>query len=129
MTDYVKTASEVIAEMKMNRTSTKLVRDWRSLIPKGSRWNPKDPGDPACKECEGTGYLRIDGLPIGHPAFGKIFLCDCTKNRVKQIPPMPKEMDEPEPPPFPDDPMEQERQVAFDTGEAFRQFANRKRVR
>lgn len=129
MSDYVKSASEIISEMKMNRTSTKLVRDWRSLIPPGSRWNPKDPGDPACKECEGTGYLRIEGLPIGHPAFGKIFLCDCAKSRVKQMPQMPKEYDAPEPPPFTDDPIEEGAQAAFDTGEAFRAFADRKRVR
>lgn len=126
MSNYVKTASEVISEMRMNRNGAKLVRDWRTLIPKGSRWNPKDPGDPACKECEGTGYLRIDGLSIGHPAFGKIFLCDCTKNRVKQLPPMPKESEVPEPPPFMD---EDYTQQVYDTGEAFREFANRKRVK
>jgi hypothetical protein len=37
---------------------------------------PGCPGDPACEECEGTGYVRID-VPVGHPALGKIFLCSC----------------------------------------------------
>lgn len=129
MSDYVKTVSDVIQEMKMNRNSSKIVRDWKTLIPPGSRWNPKDPGDPACKTCEGTGYLRLEGFPIGHPYFGKIFLCDCTKTRVKQVPPLLKEFSEPEPPPFLDDPIEQETQAAFDTGEAFREFARRKSVK
>lgn len=129
MSTYIKTASELISEMKMNRAGTKLVSDWRKLIPYGSRWNPKDPGDPACKECQGTGYLRIEGLSVGHPAFGKIFLCDCTKGKVKQLQPMPKEYTEPEPPPFMDDPMEEMEQAAFDTGEVFRKHAEKKRVR
>jgi len=113
-----KTISEVIAEMKRYRNSPQLVRDWREMIPKGSRWYPNDPGDPACKECEGTGYLRIDGLPIGHPYFGKIVLCDCTRENFKPVPVQaPTRYVPPEDPPFLDDPYEQERQIAFDTGE------------
>lgn len=128
MTEYVKTISEVMAELKAHRGGTRMVRDWKSMLPPGSRWNPNDPGDPACKTCEGTGYLRIGDLPIGHPYFGKIVLCDCTKSRVKQMRPMPKEIDIPEEPPFMDE-LQQEEQAAFDTGEAFRQFAERKRVK
>jgi len=54
----------------------KYVHDWREHLPKGSRWNPGDPGNPLCTQCDGTGYVRLD-LPLGHPAFGKIFLCSC----------------------------------------------------
>ena len=129
MSDYTKTISEVIADLKTNKNSDpKLVRDWKKMIPEDSRWFPGCKGDPFCRECYGLGYLLLEGLPVGHIYFGKLFLCDCTKDRVKQLPPMPRE-DAPEPPPFMDDPMEEEVQAAFDTGEAFRQFANRKRVR
>lgn len=77
-----KTLSEVLAEMKQARNSPKMVRDWRALLPAGSKWHPGDPGNPACKECDGTGYLRLDGLSVGHPYFGKIILCDCTRGRA-----------------------------------------------
>lgn len=80
----MKTISEVLEEMKSaRRNSPQLVRDWRSMIPEGSRWNPGDPGNPNCKVCEGTGYLRIEGLPISHPLFGKLVFCDCTAGRVQ----------------------------------------------
>jgi DNA replication protein DnaC len=41
------------------------------------------PGDPACPKCHGVGYLRQD-LPIGHPDFGKMQLCDCRASQVSQ---------------------------------------------
>jgi hypothetical protein len=73
-----KKISEVLEEMKnARRNSPQLVRDWREMIPEGSRWNPGDPGKPGCKICEGTGYLRIEGLPVTHSYFGKLVLCDC----------------------------------------------------
>lgn len=34
-------------------------------------------GDPGCTICHGLGYVRFD-LPVGHPQFGQIYLCDCT---------------------------------------------------
>lgn len=130
MTDYIKTISEVLADLKTNKNSDpKLVRDWRKMIPEESKWFPGCPGDPFCKQCDGRGYLRLDGLPIGHMYFGRILLCDCTKGRVNQMSPMPKEYNAPEDPPFLDDPIEQETQAVFDTSEAFRNFADRKRVK
>jgi hypothetical protein len=75
--------SEVIAQMNNNPKRKRFVRDWKDTIPEGSRWNPGDPGNPTCKECEGTGFLRIGGLPVGHPNFGKLFLCDCVKPSVE----------------------------------------------
>lgn len=71
----MKRISEFLSGMQQPRTA-KLVRDWKSMLPAGSRWHPGDPGNPACKTCEGIGYLRVD-LPIGHPDFGKLLLCDC----------------------------------------------------
>jgi DNA replication protein DnaC len=41
------------------------------------------PGDPACPKCHGVGYLRQD-LPIGHPEFGKLQICDCRAGQVSQ---------------------------------------------
>lgn len=85
-----RTISEVMKELQ-TRTSTpsKLVRNWKEMLPPGSKWFPGCPGNPACKECDGTGYLRIEGLRVGHPYFGKIILCDCTAGRV--TPTQPKE--------------------------------------
>jgi hypothetical protein len=79
----MKSISEVMDEMKgARRNSPQLVRDWREMIPDGSRWHPGDPGDPKCTTCEGTGYLRIEGLPVTHSYFGKLVLCDCVTFRM-----------------------------------------------
>lgn len=124
------TISEVLNEMKQARNHPKVVKDWRSMIPAGSKWFPGCPGKPDCTQCEGRGYMRLEGLPVGHKYFGKVFLCDCV-NRVAQMPSVPpKEFSEsyndaPEDPPFLDEPMEEMRQAAFDTGEPFRQHASR----
>ncbi len=67
-----------------------VVRDWKSMIPPGSRWHPGDPVDPACPKCQGIGYVRLEGLPVNHKYFGKLIFCECTIGRVK-------------PPPEPDD--------------------------
>lgn len=74
----IKTLSEVMQQQQEYRQNAKIARAWRSIRPKGSRWNPGDPGDPACGVCEGTGYLRLD-LPIGHPQYGRLVLCDCVR--------------------------------------------------
>ena len=79
----VKTIRDVMAEMATGKAAPELVRDWRSMIPEGSRWYPGDPGDPNCRECEGTGYLRMDNLPVGHPYFGKIIFCSCAEQKVR----------------------------------------------
>ena len=41
------------------------------------------PGDPECPNCNGIGYLRVD-LPIGHPDFGKIEICECRSKEISQ---------------------------------------------
>jgi hypothetical protein len=56
---------------------------WQKGLPKGSRWFPGCPGDPACEGCDGTGYLRLD-FPVGHPALGKLVLCECAAGRRKK---------------------------------------------
>ncbi len=38
-------------------------------------------GDPNCPNCQGLGYYRLD-LPLGHPEFGKIHLCECRQAQV-----------------------------------------------
>ena len=78
-----KTIKEIMATMNARRFGgdMKYVRDWKSQIPAASRWHPGDPGDPNCEICEGTGWLRMD-LPIGHPDFGKLFLCDCVSQDI-----------------------------------------------
>lgn len=38
-------------------------------------------GDPNCPHCQGLGYYRLD-VPLGHPEFGKIHLCECRQSQV-----------------------------------------------
>jgi DNA replication protein DnaC len=38
-------------------------------------------GDPSCPLCGGLGYLRRD-LPVGHPEFGRIEICECRRQSV-----------------------------------------------
>ena len=84
MNTRVTTIKDVLSEMHTPSGSPQLVRDWKSLIPPGSRWHPNDPGDPNCKDCEGTGYIRLDGLPVGHKHFGEIIFCHCAAEKVRQ---------------------------------------------
>lgn len=39
-------------------------------------------GDPDCPHCGGVGYLRRD-LPIDHPKFGKLEICECRDTAIK----------------------------------------------
>jgi len=39
------------------------------------------PGDPNCEVCSGVGYLRKD-VPVGHPDFGKLIVCNCRKAKI-----------------------------------------------
>lgn len=41
------------------------------------------PGDPDCPVCHGLGYLRRD-VPVGHPEFGKLQICTCREDQVRQ---------------------------------------------
>jgi DNA replication protein DnaC len=38
-------------------------------------------GDPSCQNCHGLGYYRLD-VPLGHPDFGKVHLCECRQSQV-----------------------------------------------
>ena len=40
-------------------------------------------GDPNCPICGGLGWVRLD-LPITHPDFGKMQVCECRKAKVAQ---------------------------------------------
>jgi DNA replication protein DnaC len=40
-------------------------------------------GDPHCPLCHGLGYLRRD-LPVGHPDFGRIEICECRRQSVTE---------------------------------------------
>ena len=40
-------------------------------------------GDPNCPHCGGLGYLRQD-FPVGHPAFGRLLICTCREQSVRQ---------------------------------------------
>lgn len=40
-------------------------------------------GDPDCPVCHGLGYLRSD-LPIEHPDFGRLEICQCRSAQVSQ---------------------------------------------
>jgi hypothetical protein len=79
----ITTMKDVLAEMATPNGAPEMVRDWRSMVPEGSRWHPNDPGNPACKICEGTGYLRLD-LPVGHKHFGELIFCECAAEKVRQ---------------------------------------------
>jgi DNA replication protein DnaC len=41
------------------------------------------PGDPNCPVCGGVGYYR-DDLPVGHPEFGKVQVCSCRDQEIRQ---------------------------------------------
>lgn len=79
----MKTLSEYIETEKARYASGKpLVANWEEFVPPGSRWRPGDAGDVDCKTCLGVGYVRVD-MPVGHPDFGKLFVCDCAATRVR----------------------------------------------
>lgn len=60
-----------------------LVPDWKLHIPEYSHWHPGDVGDPFCRTCLGTGWVRQD-LPVWHKDFGHLLLCDCTAPEIKR---------------------------------------------
>ena len=76
---HEQTIGYALKQMQENKQLQKLVHNWRELIPADSHWEPGMPGDPGCKTCGGTGYIRIEGLSISHPYFGKVYLCECVK--------------------------------------------------
>lgn len=40
-------------------------------------------GAPNCPYCHGTGFVRLD-VPVGHPEFGRVQVCDCRLSEVRQ---------------------------------------------
>ena len=54
----------------------RVVDDWQSQLPAGSRWRPGDVGKPNCPTCFGVGYVSVN-VNVGHPLFGKALVCDC----------------------------------------------------
>jgi DNA replication protein DnaC len=45
---------------------------------------PRMLGDKNCLLCGGVGYVRRD-LPVNDPGFGKLEICDCSRERAQQI--------------------------------------------
>jgi DNA replication protein DnaC len=41
----------------------------------------RDIGDPNCPICKGIGFISHD-LPVGHPDFGKVEVCECRMDQV-----------------------------------------------
>lgn len=72
----------VLARLQQPQETRRLVDDWATQLPGGSRWFPGATGDPACSACRGIGYLRLE-LPLGHPSFGKLFVCECAEGKVQ----------------------------------------------
>jgi len=55
----------------------------KSKISSSAHADPGLPGDPNCPHCGGLGYLRRD-LPVGHPDFGRIEICECRRQSVTE---------------------------------------------
>jgi hypothetical protein len=94
----IKSITEVVAGLRQPEQQGALVKNWHEYIPASSRWCPGSPGKPDCQSCGGTGYLRLD-LPLGHPLFGKLFLCECVDGEAVKAP-EPEKPAEPEPQEF-----------------------------
>lgn len=43
---------------------------------------PAETEEPACPRCRDAGYLRAD-VQVGHPDFGKLYLCPCRQEQVE----------------------------------------------
>jgi hypothetical protein len=72
-----------LQEIHFDNNKHLYVKDWRDQLPAGSLWEPGSHGDPACKTCMGTGWVRADVYP-GHPLFGKLQPCECVPNLIHQ---------------------------------------------
>jgi DNA replication protein DnaC len=65
----------------------KKIADATSKVPSQSSLSTNHrtdlPGDPDCPICGGLGFVRQE-LPIGHPDFGKVEICQCRQSQVTQ---------------------------------------------
>ncbi|MBE0698396.1 MAG: ATP-binding protein [Anaerolineaceae bacterium] len=50
----------------------------------GTERSANRPGDPNCPVCGGIGFVRRD-LPVGHPEFGRVDICQCRQKEVMQM--------------------------------------------
>jgi hypothetical protein len=73
-----------LKEIHMNNENRKYVSNWQETLPPGSLWCPGSRGDPACKVCSGTGWVRPNVYP-GNPLFGKLQCCECVPNSVHRM--------------------------------------------
>ena len=42
-----------------------------------------DSGGPSCERCAGRGWYTAD-VPVGHPEFGAVVICECQRDRIEQ---------------------------------------------
>ena len=75
------TLKDNLRQIHVSNENRKYVSNWQETLPPGSLWSPGSKGDPACKTCRGTGWVRADVYP-GHPQFGKLMFCDCVQEAM-----------------------------------------------
>jgi len=76
-----------VARSKIDETIRKLASETskkRSADSSGAEYSLEPLGDPHCPHCHGIGYLRKD-VPVGHPDFGEVFVCDCRRRKVADV--------------------------------------------
>src|SRR5512133_1391035 len=64
--------------LKANTPTSSSTRDQDDLSRSTNR-----PGDPNCPICGGVGFVRRD-VPVGHPDFGRVDICQCRSKEVVQ---------------------------------------------
>jgi DNA replication protein DnaC len=60
-----------------------VVRDLAARLPKAGPSAPAHHAAPRCSTCDGAGYYKV-AVPFGHPDFGVLFPCDCTRAAKEQ---------------------------------------------
>ncbi|RLD11172.1 MAG: DNA replication protein DnaC [Chloroflexota bacterium] len=74
--------SEKIKDI-LKKTAKHISKTSSSNSPNTNFAEHSGPGDPNCELCGGMGYLRRD-VPMGHPDFGKLFICKCRQTEIQQ---------------------------------------------
>jgi DNA replication protein DnaC len=75
-----------VPKSKIDETLKKIAGGTSRAKSKTSSNERADPGllgDPNCPHCGGLGYLRRD-LPLGHPDFGRLEICECRRQSVTE---------------------------------------------